>query len=123
RAQADRRELDAFEPSTLQRPLEQRRGSLPFRQQEAHGFGVETPRGERDRLGRRRVEPLDVVDRDDERAPGGEGLEYVQKRERDRPFFRRRVVGLRAEERHVERAPLWIGDSLEDVVRKAADEV
>ena len=49
-------------------------------EQERDRLALEPARGERERVGGRRVEPLDVVDRDEQRRRGGERAQRVQER-------------------------------------------
>jgi hypothetical protein len=51
-------------PPSLERPFERGRRSPALGEQEANRHAVEPPRGKRESVRGRRVEPLDVVDGD-----------------------------------------------------------
>jgi hypothetical protein len=94
------------QPRRVDGDLERRAAAGPPRQQVPHGRVPEPARRERERLGRRRIEPLHVVDRHHHRAGGAERVEHA---ERDRVRGRRRVPGRGAQQRHLERRPLRRG--------------
>jgi hypothetical protein len=103
----------------------------PLREEQEHRCLAEPPEREGERPRRREVEPLDVVDRDDERAGLREQLQHVAHRDRQRAVVDG-LFGLVLQERHLERPPPrraqpWqrlVGDTLEEVaqarVREAA---
>ena len=76
------------------------------REQEAHGPVAEAAGRERQCVGRGRIEPLDVVDRHEQRRAVGEATQDVEESEGDRPLSGRRPLGLRAQQRDLERSPL-----------------
>ena len=61
---------------------------------------------ERQHPGGRRIEPLDVVDRDDHRTGRGQRTQRPLRRDRDRPLVRWSTLDLCPEERRVQRALL-----------------
>ena len=67
RPRAQRPDREALQRASLQRPLDRGRLARPAREQEADAGVVEPPRRERQRLRRRAVEPLEIVDRDQHR--------------------------------------------------------
>ena len=106
-ADAQRPDLKALQPAALERPLERRRIIAAARQQEANGLAAEPARHKRQRLGRGRVEPLDVVDRDQQRRVRTQIPQHAQKSERDRVRLRRRPARRRAQQHHLQRGALW----------------
>jgi hypothetical protein len=61
---------------------------------------------ERQHPGRGRIQPLDIVDRDDHRGGGGQGAQDAQRRDRHRSLVRWRTLGLCPQERGIQRPPL-----------------
>ena len=84
RAAAERADLERVPAERLDHAVE--RGSRPGSPGEEEGnlLVPEPPGGERQGLGGGPVEPLDVVDCDDERLPGRQPAQDVQEAERDR---------------------------------------
>ena len=81
-AEAQWPDLQALEPAVLQGALERRRIVATPREQEPERLAIESARHERQRLGRGRVEPLNVVDRHEQwRA---RSCADVEEAERDR---------------------------------------
>ena len=109
RTQAERAHGQRLAPSR-QRLCERRpfptRSSAPDRKQEPHGLGTQPTRRELDEMGRRRVEPLHVVDRDRDRAVARNQTQCVQETERERALIRYRRDAVREEQRHLERRAL-----------------
>jgi hypothetical protein len=95
------------------------------REQEAGVFGAKSPRRIAERSGRRRVEPLDVVDRHDERSGFGEPTERAEDRNADPVSVDRRTIVLLEDECPRERPSLGIGQGskrfLQNGVEKIAD--
>jgi hypothetical protein len=106
RRHAERTDVDPLGPVPLERPLELRRKPRELREQEADGLGVDAAGREREHLARRRVEPLEVVDRDDHRRRAGERAQQVEQPERDRVRLGRRTGGHGPQQRDLERQPL-----------------
>ena len=102
-AEAERPDL---EPHRVERALEHRAPAGAPREQERDRLAGQPPGGERERLGRLHVEPRDVVDRDDDRAVGGDGAQQVQQPERDRAWLRRLGRTLGAQQRDLQRRAL-----------------
>jgi len=69
-AEAERTDLDLFQRPPLECLLESRRPARTLGEQKDDAVLGEPTRGEGERLDRRSVEPLDVVDRDEERPVG-----------------------------------------------------
>ena len=74
RIESDRTDVDPLVRETDERPVETGRRIRPFvdppGEEEQDGVAVETTDRETEGLGRRRIEPLDVVDGDDDTALG-----------------------------------------------------
>ena len=110
-AEAERGQVEAIE--AIGGPVEaerRRRGARrPLREQEADGLVRQAPcrEGEHRRGGP--VEPLHVVDGDDERRGARQRAQRGQGGERDGLLVRRRA-GIRDEQRRLERAPLRGGE-------------
>ena len=102
-AETERADL---EPHRVERALEHRAAAGAAREQERDRLTGEPAGGERERLGRLHVEPRDVVDRDDDRAVGGDRAQQVQEPERDRAWVRRLGRALGAQQRDLQRRPL-----------------
>ena len=84
--------------------------------------GRQPPRREREGLLRRRVEPLDVVDRQQHGAPRRERVQDGDQRGRGRSRVRR-LVRLSEQERRFERAPLQRRQLALRLLERGADEV
>ncbi len=80
------------------------------RHQDPDRLVPQTASRERQHTDRGRIQPLDVVDRDDHRTGRGEGAEHGECRERHRPLVRWRTLDLCPEERGIERAFLRAGE-------------
>ena len=87
-------EEDAFESRTA-------------REEHPDALGPQSSARVREACGRGRVEPLDVIDRDDDRAIVGERTQRGQERETDRVGVRWRPFVVTEEERARERAVLY----------------
>ena len=123
RAEGQRAELEAAEPARLESDLERGLFARPLREQEADVVSLESPRGIGERLGGRRIEPLQVVHGDDHGRRRGEGPQRVQETNADRARLGRRARWCRSEQRNLEGMPLRRGklrqlvrlDSVEEV--------
>jgi hypothetical protein len=106
RAEAQRADLDARQPSPVEGLLELRRRCRAPGEEECDRFALEPAGGEGKRVGGRRIEPLDVVDCDQQRPAGCQRAERVQEADRDRVHLRRRIRRLGPQQRRFERAQL-----------------
>ena len=100
RAEAERPHLQPLQ--RRQRALD---GSCPAGtpgEHERHVAAVETPGREGERIAGGRVQPLEVVDGDQQRALGRERAKRVPESERDRAVVGRCFVRFRAQERHLQ---------------------
>jgi hypothetical protein len=80
------------------------------RRQDPDRLVPQTASRERQHTDRSRIQPLDVVDRDDHRAGPGEGAEHGEGCERHRPLVGWRTFDLCLQERGIERALLRAGE-------------
>jgi len=94
--------LEAFQRPPLERALEGRRGAGTPGEQERDRLARETAGSEGERIARRTIEPLDVVDGDQERFAGSQGAQRVQEADGDRVRLRRSARRLGAEKGHLE---------------------
>ncbi len=69
------------------------------------------------------VEPLDVVDPNENRALSAERAKDAECADRHRPLQRLLLHGLPPQQRHLERAPLWLGELAEDLVRYLGEQI
>ncbi len=85
-AQAERGRAKMFDAADEGRvQLSRAAGSVdPPREQEGHALRLQTACRERHDGGRRRIEPLLVVDRDDQRRTGGKRPQHIEKPGRER---------------------------------------
>jgi hypothetical protein len=122
----ERPDIDAPHPIVGKRSVESE-GSVhcaaPAREDEAHGKVIETPSGEMENGGRRSVQPLDVVDRDDERTLPRERPNGGQESEDDSPLIGGWPCCLLEEKGNLERVPLGAGKIGEDVIEDVPEEV
>ena len=86
--------------------LERRLALRACREEKAHRDAVEAARRVGERVGGRAVEPLDVVDRDEDGLPGGERAEGAQEADRDRRALGRGARRRRPKQRDLERVQL-----------------
>ncbi|HEV8099442.1 MAG TPA: hypothetical protein VGP56_09840, partial [Gaiellaceae bacterium] len=80
RAQAERGGAKVFEPAD-EGGVQLARAAVPVdppREQEGDGLRLQTASGERHDGGRRRIEPLFVVDRDEQRRGSGKRPQHVE---------------------------------------------
>ena len=83
--EVERADVEPRERAAAERALERSHAARAAGEQEADLHAVEPPRGEAQGLGGRRVEPLQVVDRDQHRPCGRQRPQPVEQAERDRP--------------------------------------
>ena len=100
-AEPERADLQALERPLLEHPLERGPAPGPAREQERDGLVRQPRRGERQGLGGRRVEPLEVVDRHQQR---GEPAQLVEHAQRDGLLGRLARRG--PQQRRLQRGPL-----------------
>jgi hypothetical protein len=81
-------------------------GTEAQRHQDADRRILQTTDHERQHPGRGRIQPLDIVDRDDHRSGRGQCAQDAQRRERHRPLVRWSTLELCSEERGIQRALL-----------------
>ena len=105
-AEAERADLEPSQRPPLERALESSLDTGALGEQEADGLALEPAHGEVECVGGRRIEPLDVVDRDQQRLTGGQGAQRVQEAERDRVGLGRRARRLGPQKGHLQRAQL-----------------
>ena len=124
-AGAERANGDALD-TVADRLLERRcRGTDPDAtgEQQADPDVGQPPQRERERALRRRVEPLDVVDRDEHRLAFGEHLECSPDRHGHRPEVDRGVLRLAQEQSDLERAPSGARELRGDVGKGLLEQV
>ncbi len=78
---------------------------------------------ERESALRGMVEPLHVVDPDEDRALSGERAQDAERSDRHRPLQRLLPYGLPPQERHLERVTLWLGELAQDLVRYLGEQI
>src|SRR5207302_3496777 len=113
-----RRDLDAevpVKPKALFSTAQPRRKHV-------HGLAVDPPQRELEHNRRGRVEPLHVIDRDEQWLPGVQDAEKRQQRRRHRTRLGWLVSGFLQEKRNSQRAPLRAGKS-SDLVRDRLEEI
>ena len=91
----------------------------PDSEQQRHGVRFETPRGEEQRLRRRHVEPVGVIDDDEERRALCRDREQAQRRCRDRETIARSSRSER--ERPPKAVRLRLGDRVKQAEERPAD--
>ena len=106
RAEAERADLETPRPSPRERLHQD--GGTPgtLGEQKPDRLVLEPPHGERQRLGRRRIQPLDVVDGNQQRPPHRQRPQRVEEAERDRSGLRRNIGRLGTQERNLQRTQL-----------------
>ena len=123
RAEAQRADREPDSATTLDRVLEHAgRPGSPC-EQEDDPTGVESPRGERERVGRRAVEPLHVVDGYDDRTLAGQCAQDVEQCEPDRVWLRGRAARIVAKQRRFECAALRRGQTVQPIEFDAVQQV
>ena len=89
------------------------------REDQRDPFGKQSSRDERERLGRRTIEPLCVVDEAEQRLLLGGVREKTENREPDEKRVRRRAVG--QSEGDAERVTLWIRETLGELEERRTE--
>ena len=106
RADAERTDLEPLAADGIERRFERRRLTGPPREEKSDRPAAQSARCERETVLRCSIEPRHVVDGDDHRSLLGEGAHDTREPRRDGDRFGRRALGLRAQDRHVERPSL-----------------
>ena len=108
RAQAERSNPEPLQPLFGERLLELERrreaGHLPQRHQRGDRLVAQAAEGDLEHGRRGRVEPLDIVERDDHRTVLCERAQDVEQSDSDQARIRRSLAGLGEQECHLERA-------------------
>jgi len=119
RTRAQRTNPDAFESLATERTVKTQwhraAGRRTQGEEEANATTLESPRGKLEYPGRGTVEPLDVVDRDDERRRGGQLAQDGHDGRRDRTLTGDRVTVGGSQQRNLERIPLRCRKRREDM--------
>ena len=105
-AEAERADLEPSQRPPLERALESSLKTESLGEQEADGLALEAAHDEVECVGGRRIEPLDVVDRDQQRLTGSQGAQRVQEAKRDRVGLGRRALRLGPQKGHHQRSQL-----------------
>jgi hypothetical protein len=116
-----RQSLVAYREGELCRLRLLRRQS--HRREQPHRLRLETSGAEREHEGGGGVEPLEVVDGDDERALGRESPHSTKEGGRDCALVGRHTARVLEQERNLESAPLRPWQGGEDVVARIAEQV
>ena len=108
--EAQRAHRQSPEPLVRERALQLDRAppelrSQPQRREQPERLVAQPPERDLEHAGRGRVEPLDVVERDEARAAVGQGAQHVEHGEPDRVRVGRRLARLREQKRDLERPP------------------
>ncbi len=106
RTEAQRSHVQPTRRAALERPLEQRRCHRPLREQERNRLTLKPPCRECEHVARRAIQPLQVVDRDEQRPVRAEHPQDAKEAERDRLRPRRPPTRLGAQQRDFERRTL-----------------
>ena len=106
RADAERPDGQSLDHSGKRR-LERRRRLAAAGEEDPDRLAVEPPQREREHIRRRRIEPLDVVDREQQRAAGGQRDERVVHPDRERARICRDVPLGIEQQRRLERPTPW----------------
>ena len=109
RGEAQRADLEPLHAVRALCPLERRRAARALREQKADRVVAEASGGEGDCVRGRGVEPLHVVDRDEQRTSRGERADGAQEAHAERSGRWWVGRGLRAQERYLERVQLRRG--------------
>ena len=119
RADAQRADADAFQPLIAERTVEAKRRRAAARrtqrEEESDRTSLEPASGELEHARRGAVEPLDVVDRDDDRSRRSEVAEDGDRRSRDGALTGDGIGATRPQQRNFERVPLRRRKRSEDV--------
>jgi hypothetical protein len=114
RVQVERPDGQPLEAIVRQRQFGQSRhvpSLQPAGDQQSDRPFSETAGDELERTRRRSVEPLDIVDRQEDGSALGQRPHDAEEAQRDRARKRRRAFGLPAQQCHLERAPLRLGET------------
>jgi hypothetical protein len=115
------------DPVVRQRPLQAQpvgvRVTGPAGGQDPHPRGLKPPHGKVQHAGRWRVQPLQVVDRDQERLVRCQLQQGAADRRRQRAWVARRAVGVAAQQRDLQRLPLRRRQAREEIVGKPGQQV
>jgi hypothetical protein len=125
-ADAERSKGEPVEPDVRvgRRQVEEcRRGRRPDGRDEPDGGVAEAARGEHQRVGGGAVEPLGVVDRDDQRPLVGEAPQDRRRTGGDRVRIQAALTGLRPEHRDIDGRPLRGRERCEQIVVDAVEQV
>jgi len=79
------------------------------REQKTDAFLAQPPNRELEHRRRRRVQPLHIVDRDDERPGNGQAAQRRQEAGGDSTLINAPIARIRKQDRHLERTPLRLG--------------
>jgi hypothetical protein len=125
RGEAERPDGLAHDREARRRAVESQRRRLgcPQRQEEGHRVAAEPAERERERGGRRRVEPLGVVDGEHHRSLLGKHAQRAEERRRDGACVGRLSPRRAPEERHRERVALWPRERRQQLVEGVAEEI
>ena len=121
--EVERADVEPRERPATERALQRPHAARAAGEQEADRHAVEPPRGEAQGLGGRRVQPLQVVDRDQHRPGCRQRPQPVEHAERDRARLRGVGRGLATQQRDLERLRLRRGQPGERVRADAVEEV
>ena len=126
-ARVERAYVDGHDAVRGQRPSKLRQqdalDSRTAREEHADALGPQPPSRVGEASGRGRVEPLDVVDRNDDRELVGEGTQRVQERETYRVRVRRRAFVVAEDERARQRSVLRGREGSERLLKHGIQEV
>ena len=125
RADTERPDRQTPDRVRADRPLESRHCSLGAAggEEQKHRARTEPAQGERERVRRRGVEPLEIVDRHEQRPVFGEHLQRAAGCDPERARIDPIVGRLLEEERDLERAPPRSGKRGQDVVENVLEQI
>ena len=122
-----RADADPDDQAGWQRPLQGQaigaRITEPAGGQDPHARGPKPPHREVQHAGRWRIEPLQVVDCDQQRPPCRQLQQDAADRRRQRARVAQRAVGVAAQQRHLQRLPLRRRQAREEIVAKPGQQV
>ena len=127
RAEGERAETYRSEAVARQRAIEVERNSArvggPLRDEESNALIRETPGGKAEDALARRVEPLEIVDGDEDRARACERAQCAKECNGHRAGLRRPALGLDDQERDFERPTLRRRQQRAHVLQKRIEEI
>ena len=124
RPDRERRDRKPPEPGEGAVELERRLDRAPaHRRQHTHRLGLQPPEHEAEDLRRACIDPLRVVDRDEQRPILDEDPHDGQQRRGEQPCLRRRPVGLADQERDLQRTALDRHESRQRLVQHRREQV